>query len=94
MNPFRRRRAATTPDPFAGRADDDLLGFADLAAAGVNPREALHMGLEGVLDPRQWSPDRPGKGVTVASARRYLANRGEALEERIVYRPTPPGEVR
>ena len=98
MNPFRRRKAET-PDPFEGLSDDDLVGFADLAKAGMNPREVLHLGLEGVLERRVVPEGVPGheqgrKEVTVGSARRYLATRSEAPEERLVYRlPTPPPKV-
>ena len=96
---FGRGRRATTPpkglpDPLQGRADDDVLGFAELSAIGVQPREAIRMVQEQVLEVRD-RPDRPGRGCTVASVRAYLATRVHPQEERItLHVTTPPGEVR
>ena len=97
MNPFRRKATPPLPkglpDPLAGRADDDVLGFAELAAIGINPREAVRMAQEQVLEVRS-RPDRPGRGCTVASVRAYLATRAHPQEERITVHVPPPGEVR
>lgn len=78
-----RRRAA---DPWEGRAEGSLLSFQELQAAGIQPREAVHMGLEGVLDVRESGEGRV-RGVTVASARAYLAKRGPGPEEIIHVHP-------
>ena len=87
----RRRKAA--PDPLPGRADDEVLGFAELAALGIQPREAVRLAQEQVLEVRS-RPDRPGRGCTVASVRAYLAMRVHPQEERITVHVPPPGEVR
>ena len=91
---FGRRKATPQPaDPLAGRADDDVLGFAELSSIGINPREAVRMAQEQVLEVRS-RPDRPGRGATVASVRAYLATRVHPQEERITLHVPPPGEVR
>ena len=98
MNPFRRKATPPTPepDPFEGRSDDDLVGFSDLAKAGLHHREVVYLGLEGVLERRVVPEGVPGheqgrQEFTVGSARRYLRQRtGPPQEERLVYRlPTP-----
>ena len=95
---FGRRKATPPPLPkglpalLQDRADDDVLGFAELSAIGINPREAVRMAQEQVLEVRS-RPDRPGRGATVASVRAYLATRVHPQEERIVV-TLPPGEVR
>jgi len=81
---MRLRRRSTPADPLAGRSDDDLLRFSELAALGINPRQAVYLGREGVLEVRATAPGEAG-GVTVASVRAFLASPAGKVpqEERI-----------
>ena len=73
----RRSRVSKTPDPLDGYDDDDTLGFAEMAALGINPRRAVQYGAEGLLDVRD------GR-ATARSIREHLVDL--RAEERIVKR--------